>query len=341
MKLIIDSENIDFQLEQEKNLWDILKSIENYLNKYNRHIIKAVMNKNFELDIDNKENLTGFTVDKIKDLCITSETPLDSALNSLVDIKTYAERVLNLIDNNPDKIAEEKTEAIGGLSWLINGSMGAVYTLGINSQIIYYKSTFLKDFLARATNISKKVEEHQDNDEQFIEIFKEDVKPLLEEFREFINVIGIRIYFNILYNEDLEKFKSKAKELFDINISSINSLKSNIDEIKNNILSDKDSISIPTGQNLIKLLFIIINDIIFSSKVIGIELEDIGTKNENTDAFAFSKDIKDKLANLEVSLVKNKKKEEFAKSLDDGDFEGIFDNTLYILEEMKKKMDGK
>ncbi|MFW5799628.1 MAG: hypothetical protein ACOCV8_02335 [Spirochaetota bacterium] len=362
LELLIDGEKIDFKLESEKSLSEVIDSIELYLNNYRRHISKVLTDGDMEIDIDDKEKLKEYPIENIQHLKVFSNTATGSSIETLVDIKNYAEKYLYYIQENIENLSEEKSEEIEGLNWIVNGTLGAVYTLGITAESVYHKGVYLGDILKSITDVINKLNQNRKEPEKFNDILKNETKPLLKEFHDFINVLGLKIYFNMMYpqsvaNKEIDRYKTKSIAFFKSYLDSIPYLKKDFSELKADITKgvDKDKL-MERGRKLINVTSNSANDIIqvygiFELDPNEIKIGYITPPNKDKikiNAVAYSKLILDILSKMETDLVNNKfdniakivdEKIEGTQLLNESNEKNLFENISDILNNIIKNLE--
>lgn len=329
MKLIIDKEDVNFELENEENLLEIIKSINTYLNKHNRHISKVQINKEKEIDFDNESLLKGCALDDIEILEIYSDTPVNNALDSLVELKTYAEKYIDVINNKIDNISPTKVEEIEGLKWIINGTSGAVLTLGMDSDIIYYNKGSLKEFLDKLFLTVKDLEEYKNDEEEFKNILKNVLLNKLEDFRAFLNIIGLRIYYYFMSDSERSKLKNKLSELIQEDTKAMREIKTisgdYLEKVK--LYNDKKK-WMRSAKRITGFIGAIVKDILFVNKVMETKIE--GLKIDGIkDTYKYTNELMGNILKIN-SMIFRDEKDKFLKEFDNK-IKTSFENLVLVL----------
>jgi hypothetical protein len=310
VNLFIDEENIDFELENEKNLYEVIKSVNLFLEKNGRHITRIMLNKETNLNLEDEEMLKETPLDNINVLSVFSNTPVGNAVDSLVEIKSYIEKVIHYLENDMDKILSEKKEFVHGLRWIINGTMGAIYTIGLNIDVVFYEEDFLKETLGKLNKLSNDFEDSIIDENAFSILLKKNIKNLLKKLEIFIKIIGIRLYFNLFYAKETDVYSQKTIELFELSIKSLVKLKDDLPNLKQHIVSSGKDKSNYGKKRLILILSTISNDIILAYKVLKFDLSKTPIDDTIMDKYITNllkrlNDINQSLKNDDISEVKS------------------------------------
>ncbi len=335
MNLYIDDEKVTFQLENEKNLYDVINSVNKFLEKSGRHISKVILNKKNDLDFDDENMLKDIDLDSVDILSIYSNTPVGNAVDSLVEIKSYIEKLIHYLENNTEKIIQEQREFVQGIRWIINGTIGSVYTIGLNIDVIFYRSLFLKEELSNLNKISKDLEDTISDNNAFSLLINNNLKNILEGILVFIKIIGIRLYFNLFYTKDKDVYLQKTKELFVLNKETLLELKGKLTEIKNKIKEEDISNSDFTGKRLLIILSTISNDIILACKVLKFDLSNNNINQIKSDKFLSQ--ILNKINDLNNSL-KNGEKKDIIGFVDSDDINNYIKGLNKLMNETLTKV---
>ncbi len=118
MKIIIDGEELKFELENEKYLSEVLDAINDWLFPAGRVIQEIkINNKIFNGEI---EELSDYPIEKVKELKLTTISINRLVQNSLLELKKYLITLYQMIDMK-NKFSEKDIKFLTkGLSWMKN-----------------------------------------------------------------------------------------------------------------------------------------------------------------------------------------------------------------------------
>lgn len=106
MEIYINDEKIDFTLESEKNLGQIVESIESWLDD-SQLLITSVRHDGNELAFENREQWAATPVQSISKLQFAVRTPSDLHISTCENILTFFTLLNRAIDNRNDELARE------------------------------------------------------------------------------------------------------------------------------------------------------------------------------------------------------------------------------------------
>ena len=118
MEIFVNDDKLEFQIEDEKSLKDVIESLNNWLFK-NMKVVDAII-------IDGKvyteeiQGLIDYPVDSTEKLELTVININDLVCNSLMETKNYLKEVHKFIDTKEDFTEENIKRIQSGIHWLIN-----------------------------------------------------------------------------------------------------------------------------------------------------------------------------------------------------------------------------
>lgn len=146
MKIIINEERLEFQLEKERNLGDILKSLEGWILE-NGNVIQRLYVNNRIVPVDYGSGEFKKDVSKIREIKIITSTHFELALDT---IETVGEYIIDLLTrcNEPLLTIEENDSVLEGLQLIYEGILDSLRVFRLKNFLILNEyAGSLKDVL--------------------------------------------------------------------------------------------------------------------------------------------------------------------------------------------------
>ena len=118
MEIFINEEKLEYQLENEENLKEVIEAINGWLFK-NMKVIDSIV-------IDGKvytgkiQDLTGNPIDSINKVDLSVININELVRNSLRETKNYLKEIHKFLDSKEDFTEEDIERISSGLHWLVN-----------------------------------------------------------------------------------------------------------------------------------------------------------------------------------------------------------------------------
>lgn len=197
MNIILDGKNLDFSLENEKNCFEIINSIEKWLESNNFFILNLKIDGKNQV-IDN--SLEKIKTDNVKEISISTVT--DSAIKcaDLTEIENYFFNLIAIIEENKRE-EKEKNDAVLShleqyseikklLEFAIDkiynsNSLGYIETMVAKKDFINDDYEGIKEFAKNIIIIAQKrkneilfTQEEIKNEKKFFETFQEEISTI-------------------------------------------------------------------------------------------------------------------------------------------------------------------
>ncbi len=205
MNIFVNDEKLEFQLEEEKTLKEVIESLNDWLFK-NMKVIDTIV-------IDGKvytgeiHDLTTYSVDSIDKLDLTIININELVHNSLTETKNYLKEIHKYMDSKEDFTEEDIKRILSGLHWLIN-----IFTR-INNIYDYEKSFTSDEFnfekeLKSLINSKKKIEE-MSNSNKYNEAAKIIKNDLIIHINNWFNNIDKLTTAKPIVTNDIDSLREK------------------------------------------------------------------------------------------------------------------------------------
>lgn len=145
MEILINDEKIEFELESEKNVGDIIKGLENWIVE-NGNVIESISIDSITVPFDYSCSEFGRNISLVKELKVITSTQIELAVNTIVTVGEYVTRMLSEYAG-PDSLTCYDS-ILEGMKLIYSGTVDSSRILNINSIfVINRKGITLKDVL--------------------------------------------------------------------------------------------------------------------------------------------------------------------------------------------------
>lgn len=208
MEIFINKEKLDFQLEEEKNLKEVIEGINDWLFKNLKVVDEIIIDgKVFKDDI---QNLVKYPVDSALKLDLTIIDINELVHSSLSETKSYLTEICNYLNSKSDFSEEDIKRLISGVSWTINifSRINKIY----NYEQLFKTKKF--NFIKEIINLEKTKEkiEHLEVTKKFDEINKILKNELILHLSKWADNIDILVKKNEASFKNIESIRDKVSE---------------------------------------------------------------------------------------------------------------------------------
>lgn len=150
MEILVNSKKIDFTLEDERNVSDIVKDLEKWINE-NNNVISSIKvnNKNIGLD---ELNSFSMDIDSVKKIEVVTKNKIDLAFES---IDTTLEYLSFIQDSLKGDLFENNDLILDGLSWIYESIELIVKILNLNEYFLIYDDQDLSEIMGKIHSLVK------------------------------------------------------------------------------------------------------------------------------------------------------------------------------------------
>ncbi len=188
MKIFINDSELNFTLENEKNLKEIVDSINDWLFTDNKIIDQIIIDD--EIYNGSIEDLENYLIKDVKILKLTAIEIDTLVRSSLLEIKRYLLEVIHIIENLKEFKTEDTEKLINGMEWVINilerSNNLYNYENKINKKDLNFAEELrtLKDAITFLKELLKKEENDEINN-----FIKNDIKKIIEKWSKNIDIL--------------------------------------------------------------------------------------------------------------------------------------------------------
>lgn len=192
MEILINGESIPFELEKEKDAFDIVNGIADFaLKSAPQHFITSIYIDGKEYSFADEKSLRSKLIQDIKNISFETKDIIGVSLLSIRQIRKFLTFVIKLIDREEvDK--EEFLRIKDSVSWMKDGINQIVYLFSDNNSQRFTQlgEKFNNHYTDLNESMSKKTYEDfplSNNDKKDISINISNIMEILDDFEKIIN----------------------------------------------------------------------------------------------------------------------------------------------------------
>lgn len=213
MEIYINNEKLEFQLEDEKNLKQVIEAINDWLFQQGKIIDQIVINeKVYNEEIEQLENTP---VEKVEVLRLTVIDIDILVRNSLAEIQSYLSAMLDVIKSKEEFGIEEINKIIDGVKWVVKilGKCNRLYKYSSNFKNKEFNYNTEIEALEKLSDILEKCT-RKEQIYKSIEILKNELMISLEKWITYIDKL---IDFSVGFKKGIAVSREKvAKQIYNI-----------------------------------------------------------------------------------------------------------------------------
>jgi len=253
MDILIQGSKLEFTLEKENNILEVLESLEDWLVE-NYKVIEEIKIDGSPVLPTEKKILEDTLISNTKLLEIKTNDHEEHAIKSLIEIKNYLLRLLNELNKDENSFLnnEKKDELIEGLKWIKEALINVCRILNVNANLLFHLDSPLSDTLSKTNVVIVELETYKFNPEVFKEIIKNKLKNNLDKLIEYFPKILSKSFFHFSNSSEFE-IKNINENLVDV-ISTIDAFKPIIPSIGTNLQTGKEFDAYISIKNVISMM---------------------------------------------------------------------------------------
>ncbi len=200
MEILINDESLDFTLETEKNLGDIIKGLEKCVLK-NGNVIESITVDNRIIPIDYGSADFLQNISKINQLRIITQSQTELAVNTLITVGEYINKIQD--DYTKQECIKCHEAILEGLKLIQEGIVDSLRILHINSMfVIKEKHKTLADILVQLNKLIIKYEK------QYLD--EEGKKSLTDLLNEVLHILPRVFHWAVIKNHETFKYIERS-----------------------------------------------------------------------------------------------------------------------------------
>ncbi len=306
MEILIHGDKLDFTLEKERNMLEIIDSIEGWLSKHNKIINELKIDGKLIHSTERKE-LESYLISNTEKLEITTSNNEEYVINILMDTKDYITRFLLMVSkSNANYNNKQKDDIFEGLTWLKDIFANSCRIIGIDTNTIFSNATPLSDIIANNSNILKDLEVYKHDSKVFSEIINIKLVPNIEKLEKLIPRVLQRGVFHLskCENFDLTNISNCLQDLTD----TIDVFFPVIKNIGTNLQADKEVEAYVEIKNVLGLMESINYHLrklkeLFNVNYDNIKIDDKTVDKVNEEFYNLLSELSDAIKNNDIVLV--------------------------------------
>ncbi|MCK4803601.1 MAG: hypothetical protein KAT88_03560 [Spirochaetes bacterium] len=204
MEILINEEKIEFELETEKNVGEIIKGLESWIVE-NDNVIESISIDSVTVPFDYNCSEFSRSISLVKELKVITLTQIELAVNTIVSLGEYIIRILSEYDDSDSLTYYDSI--LEGMKLIYSGIVDSLRILNVNSIVIVNrKGITLKDVLLEMNEFILIYEKKYIDPEGIKKL-----KDLLKNMLYFIAIVfKWAVIKNILFFKDWDKTKTSS-----------------------------------------------------------------------------------------------------------------------------------
>lgn len=177
MRILMDGQELEFTLEDEKTLGDVLQSLEKWLAARNGYILTLALDGT-PLDPAAPEGWAGKNVAAVQELAFTTGDLAEIEVENALEVLEYLDRYIELGErDDPETISPE---GLDGLGWVVTSVRLAAGLNMINLLSYPGKGGSLFHEFVRLESLIHNLKRQEDKQQEF---FRTGILPILKDLR--------------------------------------------------------------------------------------------------------------------------------------------------------------
>ncbi len=204
MEILINEEKIEFELETEKNVGEIIKGLESWIAE-NDNVIESISIDSVTVPFDYNCSEFRRSISLVKELKVITLPQIELAVNTIVSLGEYITRILSEYDDSDSLTYYDSI--LEGMKLIYSGIVDSLRILNVNSIVIVNrKGITLKDVLLEMNEFILIYEKKYIDSEGIKKL-----KDLLKNMLYFIAIVfKWAVIKNILFFKDWDKTRTSS-----------------------------------------------------------------------------------------------------------------------------------
>jgi len=204
MEILINDEKIEFELETEKNVGEIIKGLESWIAE-NDNMIESISIDSVTVPFDYNCSEFRRSISLVKELKVITLPQIELAVNTIVSLGEYIIRILSEYDDSDSLTYYDSI--LEGMKLIYSGIVDSLRILNVNSIVIVNrKGITLKDVLLEMNEFILIYEKKYIDSEGIKKL-----KDLLKNMLYFIAIVfKWAVIKNILFFKDWDKTRTSS-----------------------------------------------------------------------------------------------------------------------------------
>ena len=236
MQVLINNQQVDYELENEKKLSDVVESVMRWTAERGLIFMEAIVDNSLYV----VEEIPDLDVQDVEVLNCLVESRSDMVFSTAGEGVAYCERVLSYIDEIPDGeeiTAENLQEVMEGVNWLTEVFYSVAHLLEINPEGFRFKDKPVLQFIDELRKTAIEIDQRPESvsPQEFI-VSK---KNIFEDARD--------VFRMILVSDEMKTLIIQSIDSPDVLMTSLQQIKTELPEMINRI--EEIAIAFQTGKD--------------------------------------------------------------------------------------------
>ncbi len=203
MDIILDGNKLNYELENENTVLQVVEGIENWLSTNSGLIEEIIIDGELIFPTD-KQNLKTRLISQTKKVEIKVSNKEEYAINSLFEMNTYINNILDELSNQDSFNQKSREELIDGLKWTNEMILTVCRTLLIDMNLVFIDDKPLSDITAQNNILLVELDTNKHNPPIFLELIQNKIIDNIKSIKSFIPKIIQKAVFHHSSTQNLE-----------------------------------------------------------------------------------------------------------------------------------------
>ncbi len=302
MDIVIEGNKLDFELEKENNVLEVVESIEGWLSEKYEVIDELTIDGDSVLPSE-KDKLEGTLVSETGMVEIKTLNHLEYAIHSLLELQDYLNRFVNRLneDTKTELDNEKKDQILDGLKWIHGILLNISRILHLDMNTVFVYNIPLSDIVTQNNVILVELDTYKYNLSVFEEIMETRLKANLIAIKEYVPKIMNNLVFRYTNPKDLTE-EHICGNLEDV-MGTIKAFIPKIPGIGTNLQAGKQLEAYMDIKNVLAMMEILVGHLRKLEELLKIQYSDLVVDKINVDEL--NKEFNELLQQLSEAFINN------------------------------------
>ncbi len=302
MDIVIEGNKLDFELEKENNVLEVVESIEGWLSQKYEVIDELTIDGNSVLPSE-KDKLEGALVSETDVVEIKTLNHLEYAIHSLLELQDYLNRFVDRLneDTKTEMDNDKKDEILDGLKWIHGILLNISRILHLDMNTVFVHNIPLSDIVTQNNVILVELDTYKYNLSVFEEIMETRLKANLIAIKDYVPKIMNNLVFRYTNPKDLTE-EHICGNLEDV-MNTIKAFIPRIPDIGTNLQAGKQLEAYMDIKNVLAMMEILVGHLRKLEELLKIKYSDLVVDKINVDQL--NKEFNELLLQLSEAFTNN------------------------------------
>ncbi|MDH5680507.1 MAG: hypothetical protein OEZ36_02900 [Spirochaetota bacterium] len=281
MNILVKGNPLDFELESEENVLEVVETLEKWFLE-NNEVIEEIKIDGDPILPTQKNALESRLIQNTKQLEINTNSNIQYAVDSIFEVQDYIDKFISQLDNNIDLLVNDRQEdLLEGLKWINEVLLNICRILAIDINTVFYRETPLADIVTQQKAIYLELETYKYNPSVFKEILGGKLRLNLESFDIYLKTLYNTCVFQFTRPDEMDM--SYVRESLNNIIETINSFIPKVPHIGTNLQAGKEIEAYLDIKNVLGMMESLVRHLQRVEEIYQLKYADLVIAEKNVD----------------------------------------------------------